>query len=162
MGATVEATLRGDFASIGRLWSNLLTKMAAEAIAADLFNSLFGNVLRANAGGAGGAGGGGLFASIVSSLFGKFPGRAGGGTVSAGGAYVVGERGPELLRMGSGSGSITPNHAMAGGRGIALSMPTTINIDARSDQAQIAQLVAGAMAETQRNMMATLRARGAL
>lgn len=39
-------------------------------------------------------------------------GRADGGPVSAGGTYLVGERGPELLHMGRNSGSVTPNHAM--------------------------------------------------
>jgi hypothetical protein len=43
------------------------------------------------------------------------PGRAAGGPVSAGGTYVVGERGPELLTMGSSGGVITPNHALSGG-----------------------------------------------
>jgi hypothetical protein len=40
--------------------------------------------------------------------------RAKGGPVSAGGAYLVGEEGPELLQMGSSSGSIIPNHALSG------------------------------------------------
>lgn len=39
--------------------------------------------------------------------------RAGGGPVSAGGMYLVGERGPELFMSGS-SGSIIPNHALGG------------------------------------------------
>ncbi len=37
--------------------------------------------------------------------------RAGGGPVSAGSAYLVGERGPELFLPGT-SGSIIPNHAL--------------------------------------------------
>ncbi len=43
--------------------------------------------------------------------------RASGGPVSAGGTYLVGERGPELLTMGASSGHITPNHRMGGGHG---------------------------------------------
>ena len=43
------------------------------------------------------------------------PGRAAGGPVSAGGTYLVGERGPELLTMGARSGYVTPNHALGGG-----------------------------------------------
>jgi hypothetical protein len=43
-------------------------------------------------------------------------GRALGGQVRAGESYVVGERGPEVLTMGS-SGSITPNEALKGGGG---------------------------------------------
>jgi hypothetical protein len=37
--------------------------------------------------------------------------RAGGGPVDPGGTYIVGEKGPEVLHMGSGSGHITPNGA---------------------------------------------------
>lgn len=54
-----------------------------------------------------GAGGGG-FSGIFSSLFGGF--RASGGPVSAGRAYVVGERGPELLIPGT-AGTVVPNGA---------------------------------------------------
>jgi len=35
------------------------------------------------------------------------PGRAMGGTVSAGGTYLVGERGPELLTVGAGGGHVS-------------------------------------------------------
>lgn len=42
----------------------------------------------------------------------SIPGRAAGGPVSAGGTYVVGERGPELLTMGARGGYVTPNSAM--------------------------------------------------
>ena len=40
--------------------------------------------------------------------------RASGGPVGAGGSYLVGERGPEILRMGSQGGSITPNDKIGG------------------------------------------------
>jgi hypothetical protein len=43
--------------------------------------------------------------------------RAHGGEVGSRGTYLVGERGPELLHMGAGSGRITPNHRMGGGGG---------------------------------------------
>jgi len=39
--------------------------------------------------------------------------RAAGGPVSAGGNYLVGEKGPEVVHMGS-SGSVTPNDALGG------------------------------------------------
>ena len=42
----------------------------------------------------------------------SIPGRALGGTVSAGGTYLVGERGPELLTVGAGGGHVSP---MGGG-----------------------------------------------
>ncbi len=43
------------------------------------------------------------------------PARANGGPVTAGGTYLVGERGPELLTMGARGGYVTPNHAIGGG-----------------------------------------------
>lgn len=43
--------------------------------------------------------------------------RASGGPVSAGGTYLVGERGPELLQMGSQSGQVIPNDALTSTRG---------------------------------------------
>ena len=46
------------------------------------------------------------------------PGRALGGTVSAGGTYLVGERGPELLTVGAGGGHVTPMGQMGGGNTI--------------------------------------------
>lgn len=49
-----------------------------------------------------------LTAAGISTL----PARAMGGTVSAGGTYLVGERGPELLTVGAGGGHVSP---MAGG-----------------------------------------------
>ena len=63
------------------------------------------------------AGGAELKGLTASQLIGQsgfsfgVPGRASGGPVTAGGTYLVGERGPELLTMGSSSGYITPNGA---------------------------------------------------
>jgi hypothetical protein len=64
---------------------------------------------------AGGGGGGDIFSTIVggiSSIFGGF--RASGGPVSAGQAYVVGERGPEMF-VPRTAGAILPNHRLGGG-----------------------------------------------
>ena len=44
-----------------------------------------------------------------------------GGAVSAGGTYLVGERGPELLTMG-GSGTVTP---IGGGGGNTINITVT-------------------------------------
>jgi hypothetical protein len=43
--------------------------------------------------------------------------KAAGGPVSAGGAYLVGEKGPEVLQMGSQGGNIIPNNKLSGGGG---------------------------------------------
>lgn len=57
----------------------------------------------------------GRVSSRIASLGGIFGGpRAGGGPVSAGKTYLVGERGPELVTMGS-SGHVTPNHMLPSG-----------------------------------------------
>ena len=97
MGDTVLATLRGDFSNIGRLWGDLLLKMAAQAVAADLGNKLFPPA---------GAEGGGknIFARIL-GLFGFAKGGAFSGGVpvtafASGG--VVG--GPTLFGMRGGLG----------------------------------------------------------
>ena len=67
-------------------------------------------------------GGGGILGKTAVGTSGQFVGRASadafranGGPVSAGGAFLVGERGPELLQMGSRGGNIIPNNQLGGG-----------------------------------------------
>ncbi|MGL5908437.1 MAG: hypothetical protein ACRCZP_00455, partial [Phycicoccus sp.] len=55
-----------------------------------------------------GSGVGGFFRNIAGSIF----GRASGGEMLAGRAYLVGERGPELVRPRA-SGSVTPAAGLA-------------------------------------------------
>lgn len=87
--------------------SSILRDLGRLLVQRSLLN-LFGNLL-----GLGGQGG--AFAPFT-GLFGQNSSgigqRASGGPVRAGGTYVVGENGPELLQMGSQGGSI---HAGAGG-----------------------------------------------
>lgn len=155
LGNTIESTLRGDFNSIGKLWGDLLLKMASQAIAADIGRTLFGDM-----GKAGGSSGGAL-SGLIGAVFGGLTGaRAGGGPVNAGGTYLIGERGPELLQMGGRSGHVVSNSAMQAGGAVNISLSPVINIDARTDQAQVAQLVAAGMQQTQRDMWAQLHARG--
>lgn len=89
---------------------------------------------------------GSSFFAGLGSIFGGF--RAAGGPVSAGRAYVVGERGPELFVPQAG-GSIVPNHAMGGG-----GSSVTINIDARGavegTAAQIDAMLARRLPDIQR------------
>ncbi|MCJ8138608.1 hypothetical protein [Falsirhodobacter halotolerans] len=67
------------------------------------------------------AGGGGGFGGLLTKVFGGF--RADGGPVSPGKAYVVGERGPEVI-VPRAMGSVIPNHKLGGG-----SSGSTIMID---------------------------------
>lgn len=53
-------------------------------------------------------------------------GRAYGGSVAAGNAYVVGEQGPEIIRMGA-NGFVTPNHMLpTAGAGVTINQNMTI------------------------------------
>jgi len=88
---------------------NTLRRMAAEIASQEILRSLFGGF----------AGGDGLLGAFGNAVAG---GRAMGGPVFGGRSYLVGENGPEIVRMG-GSGYVTPNHQMGGG--------VTVQIDAR-------------------------------
>ena len=89
-----------------------------------------------------------FYSSAGSGLLGLLTGaRASGGAVSAGGTYLVGEEGPELLTMG-GNGYVTPNSAISGGESaISVSMPVTI--DARGADAGVEQRISSAMTQMQ-------------
>ena len=61
--------------------------------------------------------------------------RAMGGQVQPGTNYLVGERGPEILTMGTGGGNITPNHAIGGGESnITIVNKTSGNIGRVTEQ----------------------------
>lgn len=74
-------------------------------------------------------------------------GRASGGPVWPNSTYLVGERGPELLRMGASSGYVVPNGASGGG-GIV------VNVDARGsvglDEGALKRVITDAIAQQQR------------
>lgn len=74
-----------------------------------LIGNLVSNIFFAGSGASGGA-------SLAGAASGGeiSGGRAGGGSVEAGKTYIIGENGPELLRMGSQSGTVIPNSALNG------------------------------------------------
>lgn len=84
-------------------FAEALRKMAAQAAASEIFKAI------GNWAGGTGTGWGAALSAILKGT------RANGGNVASGGTYLVGERGPELLRMGPRSGTIVPNHALGGG-----------------------------------------------
>jgi hypothetical protein len=81
--------------------------------------------------------------------------------------YRVNELGMEMLSVagkdylltGSQSGMITPN---GGGKGITLVSSPTINIDSRSDQAQVAALVDRAVKAGNAKLVDDLKTAGAI
>jgi len=102
--------------------------------AGDQISSAFADAMR----GLGGGGGGGLSGGVLGDMFGG--GRATGGMVRAGSAYLVGERGPELFSPGT-SGSITPNSAL-GSTTIFQSGAIVIqNLPATANARQVADIV---------------------
>lgn len=138
-----------------------LIRIQARAALSGLFTQLGGLIMGA-AGGAAGADTGTAGISSTSPVdMSSVQGvelRAGGGPVSAGQPYIVGEIGPELF-VPPASGNIVPNSAL-GGAGAAGGGDVTviqhISIDSRSDQATIAQAMVqaknAALAEIRANM----------
>lgn len=98
--------------NFGQLFDSL-EQAVIKALASAALNALIQKLagLGGGSGGSTGGGGGigGFFSTLVSGIFGG--GKAGGGGVSPGVSYLVGEQGPEILRMGSAGGTIVPNAA---------------------------------------------------
>lgn len=127
MGDGVYDILSGKFENIGDRWADMLKRMAADAIAADISRSLFGDLVEGGSGkglfgglfgGSGKSGGGSdILGGLISGIGGFFSGKffADGGIPPVGKASVVGERGPELF-IPNTAGRIIPNHALGGGQ----------------------------------------------
>ncbi len=101
-------------------FAQLLQQLAAEALAAEVFDIL------KNLGGDSGAGG---FLGFIGGLFG---GAQAGGPVKGGEPVLVGERGPEIF-VPPGSGNITPNVAI----NQAAQAPPMVNVINVTDPADI-------------------------
>lgn len=129
----------GAFARAGDSLSRSLARAAAdgEVSLAELAKAVLSAV---NA--AAGAKGGGLSEAIARAVGGLFSGsRADGGPVQGGGAYLVGERGPEVFRP-TGAGTIEP----VGGGGVTVN----VRVDGGAQgllrsESQIAQTLARAV-----------------
>jgi len=78
------------------------------------------------------SGGKGL-TGFLGGLFGK---KEMGGRVNAGGAFLVGERGPEILQMGSKGGNVIPNNKIGGGNtnNIVVNVNMEGGVDAQADE----------------------------
>jgi TP901 family phage tail tape measure protein len=72
--------------------------------------------------------------------------RAGGGPVASGGAYLVGEMGPELFIPSSGGGTIVSNDRVGGGAKISI----TVNAGMGANGAQIGEQIVSAIKRYER------------
>jgi hypothetical protein len=121
-------------------FADTLRQMVAELAAKQLLLAFFNW--------AGGLGGG--IGSFFSGMGSGISPRASGGPVAAGGAYLVGERGPELF-MPRSSGTIVPNGAMAG-------VTVNYSIDARgADADRIMSIMPGLMRQTEERTVARVQ-----
>ena len=168
LGTGLRQILGGNFRDIGQLFKNMLLDMVAQATAARIGKALFGDLL------SGGSGNGSLFAGFL-KFFGSANGNAfdtggvvkfaSGGVVSSATPFafgggrlgVMGEAGPEAVmplkrgrdgKLGVAGGGFTQN--------------LQIRIDSRTDQAQVQSLVAQGVAAGNRELIAQLRAAGAV
>lgn len=96
---------------------NVLKRMAAEALAAEIFKKLLGNT--STTGKLDSGSWLGQLGGFFSSIFGG--GKASGGDVIAGREYLVGERGPEMFTPRT-NGTITPNNQLANNQ------PANVNV----------------------------------
>lgn len=130
------------FEDLRRVALGVLADIAAQAVSAGLGSIGIG-------GGSGGLAGG--LTALIGSVFG-LPGRATGGPVSPGSAYVVGERGPELF-VPTSAGRVEANGANAPARNVNVAIKVVAA--AGSSQAeslkrssrQVAQAVRRALTE---------------
>lgn len=126
------------FEDLQRVAMQVLGQVAAEAVRGGI-----GAIL-----GGGGRGGGGL-SGLLGGVLG-LPGRATGGPVAPGRAYVVGERGPELF-VPTASGRVEAPAGGGGGRAVRVAI--TINAPGgaapeamRQSSRQVARAVKAALA----------------
>lgn len=101
------------FDDLRRIASAALADIAAQALRLD-FSGLFRR-----------GGGGASLLGLVGGLLG-LPGRATGGSVSAGRAYLVGERGPELF-VPTAAGRV--DAGVGGGGGMGGGRPVIVNVN---------------------------------
>jgi phage-related minor tail protein len=91
-------------------------------VAVGVLDEIAAGAVRSAVGSVGGGGGGllGIGASLLGSVLG-LPGRATGGPVGPGNAYLVGERGPEVF-VPTSSGRVVANGGGGGGRDVRVSI----------------------------------------
>lgn len=143
-GKVLEKSLASAIRSGNAGFSDLGTtalKVLGE-IATQAGNGLLGGLF--------GSGGGGIGAALGAIT--GLPGRATGGPVSPGAAYVVGERGPELFVPTTSGGIVASGGTGAAPRDVRVSI--TLNAPAGGDQAQALQRSSRQVASAVRRALA--------
>lgn len=142
MGGAFADMMNGNFKDIASGFTQMINRMVAEAMAAQLARYLFGDMV---AGGTGGGVFGSAITSFASALFG---GKAGGGPVSPHTPYLVGEHGPELFVPATAG-----NVQAGGGQSMHVVQNFTVqgNVDRRT-QMQIAAEAQMALSRARRNL----------
>jgi len=124
--------------TLGQALSNVLRNLQRQLVEMAVQSAVggIGNLFSSVLGSAFGGFGGGAAPFITEGVFdtgfdtslisaGAFTKKAGGGSVAAGGAFLVGEKGPEILQMGSKGGNIIPNHALGGTTNVVVNVDAT-------------------------------------
>lgn len=128
----------------GDVFKNVATQILADLIKIQLEQRVVGLIGNAISGLIGGGGPSPVFADNIPSL-GDLPARAAGGPVLPGGTYLVGEKGPELLRMGGGGGTIVPHDQVGGGGNVIVNQTFAPNFAGnaatRGEMLQLASMV---------------------
>jgi hypothetical protein len=114
--------MNGKIDNLGQMFKKTLDRMVADMLASNLTDVLFGTMNTAT----GSRGSGGAMTTALNWLFGGLGKREGGGPVTAGVPYIVGEKRPEVF-IPSVSGTIAPSvgAAMSGGGGTAVHFSIT-------------------------------------
>ncbi len=158
MRATIDGTLVGDVERAGQRIENALLrairtgKLGFEdlsSFALSVLDGIAANALHLGIESLTGGGGGGGFGGALLSLLGV-PGRATGGPVSPGRAYMVGERGPELFVPTSAGNVAAP--VASGAREVRVAITVNAAADAaphalQQSSRQVARAVKAALAQ---------------
>ncbi|HEX8401405.1 MAG TPA: tail tape measure protein [Allosphingosinicella sp.] len=150
--AEMRGVLEGPFAAgaerAGRVIENALIRAVRtgsfgfedlKRVALSAMAEIAAAAIRSGLGGGNSGGGSGGLAAVASSLLNAFlgaPGRATGGPVSPGRAYMVGERGPELFVPTAG-GRVEAAAGGGGGREVRVSI--NVNAAAGAEPAALRQ-----------------------
>ncbi|MEY4555975.1 MAG: hypothetical protein RL093_1094 [Pseudomonadota bacterium] len=128
--------------AFGRAGDGLVRSLARAAADGEISLAELARAVLAAVNATSGSGGGGLGDAIAQAVQTVFSGsRADGGAVLGGGAYLVGERGPEVFRP-SGAGVIEP----VGGGGVTVNVRVDGGVQGLlRSEAQIAQMLARAV-----------------